>query len=109
VAENWHWCGYPHHFIGGKDCLFHLATFVCDGRWLVSTVGDYRPNGGKAVTLGRDGLFETMVFATDPLVLTDGEPTVVTWSEDWGERYNDSTSAAQGHMRACNEYEARRG
>lgn len=112
MADTWQWCGYPHHFVGGRDCLFSLATFVGGGRWLVSTVGDWRPDGYKQVAIGLNGdLYETMVFATDPLVLTDGEPTVIDWSGSACRRYVDAASAVDGHMDACNEYEqeARRG
>jgi hypothetical protein len=109
MGDSWRWCGYPHHFIGSRDCLFSMATFVGGGRWLVSTVGDYRPNG-KRTPIGIDGeMFETMVFATDPSMMTDGEPTVIDWSELSCVRYMDSTSAVNGHMATCIEYEAGRG
>lgn len=110
MADDWQWCGFAHHFIGSERCQFHLATFVAGGRWLVSTVGDYRPNGDKQETLGGFGArYETMVFACDPTNRTDDEPTVIDWSESWCQRYADPASATHGHMRACREYEARRG
>jgi hypothetical protein len=111
VADDWLWCGYPHHFIGGVDCLFSLATWVGGGRWLVSTVGDYRPQGGDQKAIGIDGeMFETMVFATDPSVRDDGEPAVISWSDDvCCRRYRTVCDAVEGHMALCREFEARRG
>lgn len=108
----WRWCGYAHHFIGGADCRFSLATFVADGRWLVSTVGDYRPDGGAPRSLGSvpSDLFETMVFECDPSVLTeDGEPSVLSWIEDWCARYATASEATEGHLQLCAEYERERG
>ena len=110
MADDWQWCGFAHHFVGAEHCRFHLATFVAGGRWLVSTVGDYRPNGDKqAIIGGYDALYETMVFATDPTDLHDGEPTVIDWSDSWCQHYGDGASATQGHLSACREWDARRG
>jgi hypothetical protein len=110
MADDWLWCGYPHHFIGGRDCLFSMATFVADGRWLVSTVGDYRPERGHQKSLGINGeMFETMVFATDPSVRDDGEPAVISWSDEVCRRYRTVRDAVEGHMALCREFEARRG
>ena len=110
MSKNWLWCGYPHHFICGDDCKFSLATWVSDGRWLVSTVGDYRPHG-SIVPLGADGddLFETMVFECDPDDLFDGEPTVVSWQHHGCWRYASAQSAVEGHMLACYMFESRVG
>ena len=110
---DWHWCGFPHHFIGGKDCHYHLATFVAGGRYLISTVGDYRPKGYDCapVTLGADALsfYETMVFASDPSVCTDGCPTVTDYTELDGQRSTTADEAARTHIAYCHEWEARRG
>ncbi|MFW5895594.1 MAG: hypothetical protein ACOCT9_02500 [archaeon] len=40
--ENWIWMPHPAHLIVGRDCKFHLATYV--GRYIVSTVGEYWPD-----------------------------------------------------------------
>lgn len=36
--SDWIWMPHAAHFICGKDCQFHLATFV--GNFIVSTVGE---------------------------------------------------------------------
>jgi hypothetical protein len=43
--EGWEWFGSAAHLIVGRDCRFHLATFV--GPWLVSTVGEWLPDSGS--------------------------------------------------------------
>lgn len=108
MSKNWLWCGYPHHFIGGDKCAFSLATWVADGRWLVSTIGDYRPHG-TAVSLGADGddMFETMVFECDPGERVDGEPTVAWWGHHGCWRYATAQSAVEGHMLACEMFDTR--
>lgn len=108
MSDSWRWCGYAHHFVGGVDCRFSLATFVGGGRWLVSTVGDYCPHGAPVALAGGGAMYETMVFPTDPLTLNDGEPEVISWSEEWCERYAGPVAAIDGHMRACHEFEVRR-
>ncbi len=44
AIEDWKWYGDPLHFCAAWDCHFHLATLVGGGRWIVSTVGRYRPD-----------------------------------------------------------------
>lgn len=112
--SSWTSCGFPHHFIGSADCTFSLATYVADGRYLVSTVGDYRPRGGHSdpVPLGIDAgdQFETMVFTTDPSRLNDdGEPTVTSWSELYMMRYRTAAEANRGHLETCRLFDRRTG
>jgi hypothetical protein len=60
---KWKWYGSAGHFIGGPECRFHLCTEV--GGYLVSTVGEYFPNGRdghEAKEIGLDRLYETFVF-----------------------------------------------
>lgn len=40
--DKWVWMPHAGHFICGKDCRFHLATYV--GEYIVSTVGEYWPD-----------------------------------------------------------------
>lgn len=65
AVEDWKWFGYPGHFVGARECVFHLTTQV--GRFLVSTIGDYRPltNGQRAKKMEEVGFgrnFETEVY-----------------------------------------------
>lgn len=41
MRTKWQQLGYPAHFCGGNECRFHISTKI--GKWIVSTVGDYRP------------------------------------------------------------------
>ena len=36
---KWVWMPHPGHFIGSKNCKFHLNTYV--GKYIVSTIGEY--------------------------------------------------------------------
>ena len=107
---DWQWCGHAHHFIGARDCHYHLSTFVGGGTFLVSTVGGYLPDRSKdqytTLGLGDDSFYESMVFRTDPMNLTDDEPTVIAWSEEWCERYATAELANAGHIALCNRFDA---
>ncbi|HEY1119929.1 MAG TPA: hypothetical protein VGE43_19595 [Acidimicrobiales bacterium] len=112
--DHWEWCGAPHHFIGAPECHFHLATWVAGGRYLVSTVGDYRPAGSdspmKAIGAG-EAYFETYIFETDPDDRGDqgdgGHPSVVSWSNVDGERWKTHEEANAGHLRYCRKWAQR--
>ena len=105
---NWKWYGYAGHFIGGSQCAYHLSTRV--GKFLISTVGDYRPNGDRSsrttIGAGKESFFETYVF--DFLGETkDGDPNVISFTEIDGERYAESIDAERGHYRYCKKYARR--
>lgn len=111
-SPDWQHCGHAHHFIASDSCRFHRATFVADGKILVSTVGDYRPFGlngkrGERETIGAgdDAYFETMVFHADPKRLDDGCPNVIDWSGITTERYPNAQLANAGHVAHCIEYD----
>ena len=98
--QPWEWCGAAHHFVGADKCRFHMATWVAGGRYLVSTVGDYRPDvrgDMEAIGVG-DSFFETYVFS--------GHPRVTDWCEVEGERYATHEEANEGHMRYCAKFHA---
>lgn len=40
--QNWVWMPHAGHLCIGRDCEFHLNTYV--GKYIVSTVGDYWPD-----------------------------------------------------------------
>jgi hypothetical protein len=110
--SKWEWCGAPHHFIGAPECHFHLATWVAGGRFLVSTVGDYRPRGAdspmKQIGAG-EMYFETYVFATDPANRHEESlhPIVTGWSQIEGERCATAEEANVLHLDACKRWDAK--
>jgi hypothetical protein len=102
--------GYGGHFAAWPDCLFHLHTTV-NGRWRVSTVGDYRPTyrarGEARLALAPEGLggggvrlFESMVFMLAP------NGGVRSWTEIRSAAYDCAADADEGHEALCAEYEA---
>lgn len=101
---DWKWYGYAGHFIGGKKCAFHLCTRI--GLYLISTVGDYCPNG-KRETLGasENSWFETFVFHCDG-EKPSGDPNILDFMELDSERYEKSIEAERGHYRYCEKYAA---
>ncbi len=110
-VETWEWCGQAHHFIGAPNCRFHMATWVADGRFLVSTVGDYRPwhrpEEMTTIGAGPESFFETYVFSTDPdnRDPESGHPVVIDWSEIEGERWRTHEHANDGHMLYCRKFD----
>lgn len=102
--------GHAGHFIAAARCRFHLCTLV-NGKHLVSTVGDYRPNGyeTEAEPIGHNRLFETMAFPVTgnfcscgcgvPEIDNAGEPL------DFA-AYNDAKAATAGHAAMVAEFEA---
>jgi hypothetical protein len=110
TTSTWKTCGYPHHFIGGEDCRYSIVTYVAEGRYMVSTVGDYHPGSSDhAVSMGADDddeKFETMVFLCDPTRLNaDGEPEVADWAGVHMERYATSAEASAGHVELCRVFD----
>ena len=103
--SNWKWCGFPHHFVASDKCNYSLATFVAGGRFLVSTIGDYRPTNDEPITFGDEFLYETMVFPCNPKMIIDGEPQVSSWSELTRVLYKTSLEANAGHIEMCFKYD----
>lgn len=104
-GAGWRWFGYAGHFCGGGKCRFHLSTLV--GTVLVSTVGDYTPDGETPTPLGIDGrLFETHVFRCDGID-ANGDPKVLDWTAIDGVGYRRSRLAEEGHYEVCRRWEAR--
>lgn len=104
----WLWCGYGGHFIGWRNCRFHLHTRVGDYR--ISTVGDYHPpsnpkNEPEPLGLGPDSLYETMVFRVEGHG-THGEGEFVDGGELECERYATAEEACVAHTEMCWKYDA---
>jgi hypothetical protein len=60
TKDKWIWMPHAGHFIGSRDCRFHLNTYV--GGYIVSTVGDYWP---------RESLRKIHAKTHDPLWLAE--------------------------------------
>ena len=102
--SKWRWFGYAGHLIVGEDCRFHLWTKI--GRYIISTVGDYRPNKDgemKTIGAGDKSFFETYVFRASKNDKC-GCPTPKDWSEIDGTRYPTHEKATVGHLNFCKKY-----
>lgn len=127
--ENWIWMPHAGHFICGRDCIFHLTTYV--GGYIVSTIGEFWPDSrireinaqvcGKTIKgrgdewdanyfkefgweeLGPGRTYETMVFKAKR---APSEEICCPWRMDCGSEqdfagYNDANAATAGHMAMC--------
>ena len=104
---DWVWCGYAGHFIGSQHCRFHLATWLPNG-WLVSTVGDYYPQGERTtLSIGPEDWYETMVFPYVALEQPDGGHGLMGASQET-KRYPTAVEAEAGHMATCQRYAKRK-
>jgi hypothetical protein len=106
--SQWRWFGGPMHFIGGAKCVFHLATQV--GSYLVSTVGNYRPDGvdQPMARIGFERYYETMVFTLSDQEKSCGCPEPSSWNqvESYSYRLVDCNEIEDGHLRMCRKYAA---
>lgn len=100
--SEWVWYGFPGHFIGGKNCAYHLCTRIGDR--LVSTVGAYRPHrdeeGFVPLSITEDSFYETMIFECDGET-EHGDPNVTSWTALYTEHYSESIDAERGHRALC--------
>jgi len=102
--STWVWYGYAGHLCVGRRCAYHLCTRV--GGFLISTVGDYIPDGSdkmKKIGAGPEAFFETFVFHCDGED-KNGDPIIPSWSEIDSRRYARSIDAERGHRDICDEY-----
>lgn len=107
---DWLWCGTAHHFIASRNCRYGMATAVANGRYIVSTVGEYHPAGSdpnedhEEIGLGR--LYETFVFKADPDSAGDCTlPPVSDFGEVDSDGYNDAAAANRGHLAMCRKWD----
>jgi hypothetical protein len=108
--SKWEWFGYAGHLIVGHMCRFHLCTKV--GKYLISTVGDYRSSldkeDDKPREIGCNRLYETMVFLAGKRCVVEhcrcGQPSLKTASEIDFAGYNVAGDAQRGHMKMCRKY-----
>jgi hypothetical protein len=110
---HWKWFGHAGHLCVSNYCKFHLCTQV--GKYLISSVGDYRPHDNKRETIGAgpDAFYETYVFkvlkgtkCTDPEC--GCKMPEVDLSEIEGVRSATAGEAMKLHAKMCLKY-ARRG
>lgn len=107
AAQDWLWYGHAAHFVGGWDCHFHLATEV--GGVLVSTVGEYKPDGGRDHNfkeIGSGRTYETFVFKTGPgrCECGCGLPDVPEFLEIDSEGANSAAEATRNHLLLCEKW-----
>lgn len=106
AREDWHWCGYPGHFIGSDSCRFRMTTEI--GGVLVSTVGDYHSprDDPEMHTIGYQRFFETYVFELTAESLGDCGCHEWTGGEIDSEGYQEAGDARNGHMAMCEKWAA---
>lgn len=114
--NEWRWFGNAAHFIGARDCQFHLATEV--GRVVVSTVGGYVPrdikpgiltqNAEGFTEIGWQRFYETFVFEVgDPLCECGcGARTITDFYEIDSAEYQTNQEANVGHLEMCEKWAA---
>lgn len=105
--EKWKWYGMPGHLIVGDRCVHHLCTEV--GQYLISTVGEYRPDHKKdREEVGCGRFFETYVFKLGRKFKRCscgcGVPTPSDMCEIDSLPANDAINADKNHMKMCRKY-----
>lgn len=102
--ETWQWFGNAGHLCVASDCLFHLTTKV--GDYLISTVGDWRPyycgvRVEEPEEVGRDRLYETMVFKAGKLCDCGCGLPMISGSELLCIPSNTAGEANRAHLETC--------
>lgn len=110
MQTDWIWYGHAAHLCVSNKCRFHLTTVVGGGKLIVSTVGEYFPDGAtKPKTIGLGRLYETMVFkAGDPCTSKEcgcGLLDIGDHIEVAMRPYNTRLDAMNGHVEMCKEYD----
>jgi hypothetical protein len=105
--NKWKWFGFPGHFIASNSCQFRMCTQV--GKYLISTVGAYRPKGadGKDEEIGCGRKFETFVFMSGKVCDAKGcgcGMPEISGSEIDSLGANDAGDARANHMKLCRKY-----
>lgn len=112
MSKRQTWMGHAGHFIGGRNCSFHLNTHV--NGYIISTVGEYRPSVAfdgdqmrprrdadppMPIGGGKDSVFVAESYNSKccPFVMESGTELVC-------ERYATADAAAEGHARYVEEW-----
>jgi hypothetical protein len=103
--EFWEWYGHGAHFYGSDQCSFRMTTRV--GEYLISTVGDWYPQGIKGDripvhTLSKS-FFETMVFPAGERMECGCTDTARLQPEETV-HYLTAREAQQGHLATCRKW-----
>lgn len=99
--------GFPAHFIGADNCLFHLNTYLTSG-YVVSTIGLYIPNSYIEVQpIGHHRYFETCVFKACKEADDLGTYCVDHFVELKLIGANDAIEARKNHEAMVLEYQAK--
>ncbi len=108
--EKWIQMPHPAHLCVANYCRFHLATYV--GKYIVSTVGEYRPEraimeefGFEEIGTGRK--YETMVFRAVKSKNKCCPYKILVNEEVDMKGYNDADSATIGHNLLCKKWSKR--
>ncbi len=100
--HQWKWFGDAGHFCAASACRFHLCTKI--GKYLVSTIGEYYPDGKQMHQVGLNRLYETMVFdAGEPCACGCGRPKHKGDCLD-SANYDKPGDANAGHIAMCMKY-----
>lgn len=96
--SDWVWYGFPGHFVGGNDCVYHLCTRI--GTHLISTIGLWRTKEEEILSLGlgNDDIFELMIFVCDG---EDENGNPVIGKEMYREHFSTSIEAEMRHREVC--------
>lgn len=108
--SKWLWQGHAAHFICASRCLFHLTTIV-PGRYIVSTVGDYRPGMhfstlGAIEPVGAEHFYETMVFRAEKITGCTSFSARSRMLDFAG--YQTHLEANAGHLAMCMKWHGKR-
>lgn len=101
--DNWVWMPHAGHFCGASKCLFKLNTYV--GKYIVSTVGEYFPDGNKIEEIGMNRTYETMIFKAKKSTTHKCCPYVVSHLMELDMKgYNHPEDAYVGHIKLCKKW-----
>ena len=108
--ENWVWMPHVAHHICGEKMHYSLATYV--GGYVVSTVGDYYPNGyysklgnkNQKDTVGHGRFYETMVFRAKKSDQKCCGYDIATGENVDFQGYSTAQEATKGHYLLCKKW-----
>ena len=104
--SEWNWLGHKMHLCVAERCEFSLATVVGDGKYIVSTIGEFRNNSGAIEPIGATRILETYVFKAGP-IQSCGCPAIEDFGEIDSEHYMTANEATEGHMAMCRKWDKR--
>ena len=104
--DKWIWMPHAGHFICGHRCQFRLNTYV--NGYVISTVGelpDMLEKDGRFSEIGRNRLYETMVFrAAESGYACCPYDAIISEEKDF-KGYMTADDAYKGHLELCEKYD----